>query len=216
MVSLPNWSTQLIHAYKNNIYTGLSDKERVNSVRPKQIVIKKREKKPHKKLKRSNINYFLTIYFLTETTQKCTNFVDTLLGRRGHRTGRGHCMGRFCPSCVRLVYFLRKSTEFHVKRTECQRILLLEQSLSAALFHIRSTITPAALFHVLCTITPQSLPNFSLITPQSNYASVYPPSFDTFEWMEMQIGLPLAGLTNLFHGTYSLPQRLQNWTLLQR
>ena len=40
-------------------------------------------------------------------------------GTRGHITGRGHCMGRFCPSCVRLLYFLRKSTEFHVKRTEC-------------------------------------------------------------------------------------------------
>ena len=34
-------------------------------------------------------------------------------------------MGRFRPSSVRLVYFLRKSTEFHVKRTEFQRILLL-------------------------------------------------------------------------------------------
>ena len=45
------------------------------------------------------------------------------LGRRGHRTNRGHCMGSFRLSCVRLVYFLRKSTEFHVKRTECQRIL---------------------------------------------------------------------------------------------
>ena len=31
-------------------------------------------------------------------------------------------MGHFCLSCVRLVYFLRKSIEFHVKWTECQRI----------------------------------------------------------------------------------------------
>ena len=46
-----------------------------------------------------------------------------MVGRRGHRTGRGHCMGRFRPSCVRLVYFLRKSTDFHVKQTECQKIL---------------------------------------------------------------------------------------------
>ena len=91
----------------------------------KKIRYKKYEKKRHKKLKRSNIKYVLTIYFLTETTQKCTNFVDTLLGRRGHKMGRGHCMGRLRPSCVRLLYFLRKSTEFHVKQTECQRILLL-------------------------------------------------------------------------------------------
>ena len=33
-------------------------------------------------------------------------------------------MVRFCPSCVHLLYFLRKYTEFHVKRTECQIILL--------------------------------------------------------------------------------------------
>ena len=39
---------------------------------------KNAKKKRHKKSKRSNIKYFLTIYFLTETTQKCTNFVDTL------------------------------------------------------------------------------------------------------------------------------------------
>ena len=119
-------------------------------------------------------------------------------------------MGRLRPSCVRIVYFLRKSTEFHVKRTECQRILLLYQSLSAALFHMRSTITPAALFHILSKITPQSLPNCSPITPQLNYASVYPPRFDTLEWMEMQIGLPLSGLMKLFHRAYSLLQGLQN------
>ena len=60
--------------------TGLSDEERVNFVRPKRNrYLKNAEKKRHKKSKRSNIKYFLTIYFLTETTQKCTNFVDTLL-----------------------------------------------------------------------------------------------------------------------------------------
>ena len=32
-------------------------------------------------------------------------------------------MGCFRLYFVRLVYFLRKSTEFHVKRRECQRIL---------------------------------------------------------------------------------------------
>ena len=45
------------------------------------------------------------------------------IGRRGHKPGRGPNMGRICPSWVRLVYFLRKSKEFHVNRTECQRIL---------------------------------------------------------------------------------------------
>ena len=36
------------------------------------------------------------------------------VGRSGHKSGRRPNMGRFCPSCARLVYFLRKSTEFHV------------------------------------------------------------------------------------------------------
>ena len=74
---------------------------------------------------------------------------------------------------------------------------------------MRFTITPAALFHICSTITPQSLPNCSPITPQLNYASVYPPSFDTLEWMEMHIDLPLSELMKLFHRAYSLPQRLQ-------
>ena len=44
-------------------------------------------------------------------------------GTSGHKLGHGPNMGRFCPSCVRLVYFLRKSTDFHVKQTECQRVI---------------------------------------------------------------------------------------------
>ena len=36
-------------------------------------------KKRSKKLKRSDIKYFLTIHFLTETTQNCANFVGSLL-----------------------------------------------------------------------------------------------------------------------------------------
>ena len=59
-----------------HIATGLSDEERLNFVRPKKNLYKKTaKKKRHKKTKRSNIKYFLTISLLTETTQKCTNFV---------------------------------------------------------------------------------------------------------------------------------------------
>ena len=43
-----------------------------------------------KKSKRLDNKYFLTIHFLTETTENCANFVDALLGRSGHG------MGRFC------------------------------------------------------------------------------------------------------------------------
>ena len=42
-------------------------------------------------------------------------------GRCNHR--RGHNQRRFVPSCFRLVYFLRKSTGFHVMRMECQRTI---------------------------------------------------------------------------------------------
>ena len=72
---------------------------------------------------------------------RCTN----RKARKYRRTGRGHCMGRFRPSWVRLVYFLRKSTEFHVKRTECQRILLLAISKRRPLsysLHNHSPIAP--------------------------------------------------------------------------
>ena len=45
------------------------------------------------------------------------------LGRRGRNQRRGHNQRHFGLSCVRLVYFLCKSTEFHAMCTECQIIL---------------------------------------------------------------------------------------------
>ena len=49
---------------------------------------KKTQKKSRsKKSKRSHIKYFLTIDFLTETTQKCANFVDVLLVLRFLKLG---------------------------------------------------------------------------------------------------------------------------------
>ena len=84
----------------------------------------------------SPYKYFLLRNFLASKNPKAPWMVfttvncsyngggDTYLGRCGHKSGHGPNMGRFRPSCVHLVYFLRKSTEFHVKRTECQRILL--------------------------------------------------------------------------------------------
>ena len=53
---------------------------------------------------------------------KWLQIVGYLLGRCGHKVGLGPNMGRFCPSCARILYLLRKYTEFHVKRTECQII----------------------------------------------------------------------------------------------
>ena len=42
----------------------------------------------------------------------------------GCNVSHGHNISHFCPSCVRLVCFLRNSTEFHVMRVEYQRILI--------------------------------------------------------------------------------------------
>ena len=115
-------------------------------------------------MKRSDITCFLTIHFLTETTQKCASFVGSLLGRQGNRSGRGHCMSSFSSSCVHLVYFLRKSTEFHVKQAECQRILLLEISkrcpISYAL-HNHSRCPISYLLHNHSPIAHQLFPNHS-------------------------------------------------------
>ena len=42
-------------------------------------------------------------------------FVKIGIGGTGYELGRGPIMGHFHPSFIRIVYFLRKSTEFHVK-----------------------------------------------------------------------------------------------------
>ena len=55
--------------------------------------------------------------------QKLFLYCGNRVGSCGHKWGRGRIMGHFCLSCVCLVYFLRKSTEFYVNQTECQRIL---------------------------------------------------------------------------------------------
>ena len=92
---------------------------------------------------------------------------------------------RVGPSCVRLVSFIRKSTEFHVMRMECQIIifhfLLLISHKSPAVdkrCHILIFLIPV--FNQ-SPITTRSLCNNSPITPHYNDASVYPPVFDTLE-----------------------------------
>ena len=95
----------------------------------------------------------------------CTHWIILYSGarslvvvRKGHRMGRGHCMGRFRPSCVRLVYFLRKSTEFRIKRTECQRILLLAIAKRCPLLYARHN-------HYRCPLS-YSLHNHSSVALQ--------------------------------------------------
>ena len=46
------------------------------------------------------------------------------IGRCGRNVGHGHNDSHFCLSCVHLVCFLSKSTEFHEIRMECQIIIV--------------------------------------------------------------------------------------------
>ena len=117
----------------------------------------------------------------------------------------------FIPSCIRQVYFLHKSTDFHVMRTEYQIILI----------HFLLIIYPKSpVIAKCCLLQIFSLHVFALLSlpnrPLVGSCSSFPPIFDTIEWMEMKTGLPLSLLLNLYCRTSSLPQRLQTLTLLQR
>ena len=49
---------------------------------------------------------------------------DLHLGIGGHNQSWGHNHRHVDPSCVHIVYFLRKYIDFHVIRTECQIIII--------------------------------------------------------------------------------------------
>ena len=72
---------------------------------------------------------------------------------------------RFCLSCVRLVCFLLKSTDFHDMRTECQIILIH--------FFLLIFLTNRYRFLDKGCPLPYLLPNHSPIAPRRNHASVY-------------------------------------------
>ena len=46
-------------------------------------------------------------------------YFEESVGRCGRNVSHGHDLSRFRQSCVQLVFFLCKSTEFHDMRTEC-------------------------------------------------------------------------------------------------
>ena len=89
--------------------------------------------------------------------------------------------------------------------TECQIILPTTYSSQLLIIDERSLCLLPDHSH----IAPQSHLNFSPIAPRSNHASVYPPIFDTLEWMEMQTGIPISGLLNLYCRTYPLHHHLK-------
>ena len=93
----------------------------------------------------SNMQQLLYVYvFLLGFLGSLLNY-HFILERGGHNQSRGHNQRRFGPNCVRLVYFLHKSTDFHFMRTKCQEfsfisylVFLMDpnSSLSAALLRI--------------------------------------------------------------------------------
>ena len=76
-----------------------------------------------------------------------------LVGRRGHKSGRRSNFGHFCLSWVCLVYFLRKSTEFHVKYIECQIIFF---HLLLLIYHHSCDRCASAPFHRLLFKRPNA------------------------------------------------------------
>ena len=62
---------------------------------------------------------------------------------------------------------------------------------------------------IFSPITPQSPPS------RSNTDSVYPPIFDTFDWMEMKTSIPLYRLMNLYCQTSALLRGCKPDPLLQ-
>ena len=62
----------------------------------------------------------------------------TYIVRAGRNLIQGHIQIYFDPSCVRRVYFIRKSTEFHVMWTDCQIIII---NLLPLISHISPTTT---------------------------------------------------------------------------
>ena len=77
---------------------------------------------------------------------------------------RGHIMRRFGLSCIRPVYFIRKSTEFHDMRTECQRILIhLLLLISHILLAIAKRCPIPHLLPKICSPIAISVANQSII-----------------------------------------------------
>ena len=97
---------------KINLVRYYEKNRKINTIqKPKQSSI-------YNLLTKIKLDSFLTL------PQMCANFLDRNIGRCGCNVGHRNNASHFCLSCVRLVCFLRKSTECHDIRTECQRIII--------------------------------------------------------------------------------------------
>ena len=71
-------------------------------------------------------------------------------------------------------------------------------------------LTIARNFWALPVFPTQSLPDNTSIAPRLNPASVYPPFFYNLEWIEIQTGLPLSVLVNIYCWTSSFALEASN------
>ena len=85
-----------------------------------------------------------------------------------------HFQGCLCLYCVRWVCFLRKSTEFHDMRMECQRKIILIHFLLYSLFQpFPDNLRPNLLAHQ--SLAPQSLASWLLALQHSLPYCSFPP-----------------------------------------
>ena len=94
-----------------------------------------------------------------------TKLINHILGSCKHKSVRGPNMGHFCLSCIRLVYFLRKSTEFQANQTECQRNLFHFLLLIFSYFLQSLCFRPLPLTSIVASKHPRR----SQLLPQNSY-----------------------------------------------
>ena len=148
-------------------------------------------------LQRIYFPVYMDSWILSTTSSMLRNWSEkSRQGRLGRNLRRGPIQRCFGPYCIRQVYFLRKSTEFHDMCTQCQIILI---HLLLPISHKSPAIAkrfPLLVF-LLSLFAPKSLLDCSDIAPRSNCSSVCPPILDTPEWMDMHSGISTSVLMNL-------------------
>ena len=103
-------------------------------------------------------------------------FVQSVVSR-GRNQRRGHNKRRFGLSCVRIVYFLRKSLDFHFMRTHCQIIIyklllpIYNKSPSIAKHRPLTIFLLPVFTHSL--IAPRYLPNHSPVKSCFSLPSIF-------------------------------------------
>ena len=132
------------------------------------------------------------------------------LGSCGHIMRYGHLLWGVLVCLVSAQYtFYGSLQSFMTCRRSAKELFLLIILLASAKRHPHPYSLPDLHYLYL-------LPDCYPVATRPNHISVNPPIFDAIEWMDIQTGLNISGTMKLCCWTYSLLQRLQTWTLIQR